>query len=296
MLSKDQTDIIELTEEDPIDNQKIEEVIITKDGGQYKLKGNMLDYFKAGFFYPGWDKIDYLQWAIDNMGWENWPIWGIKGSRKSNRLMKVEYDIYGDWDLVHKFMVIQPLDFANIMKEYLDKPTRLSRFPLLCWDDIGAWFDSQTYFENRKLYTRIKRSWTLMRTKFNCFLSTIPIKSELPGFVLRDINAEIFCTPNCTWKFDRWTWRMHYRDPAKTIKKPINIHKYRPFEQFEVPVNQFEKYNNRRVMLGDMGTRDMISMVHEAFDDAPNEDTLDEAKQAKRAAAQALAQARWGKK
>lgn len=286
--------IIEINTEDPIDGEETKELVVTKYG-EFELKGRLLEYHKAGFFYPGWDINDYMRWAIDNFGWENFPIWGIKGSKKSNRIMKLEHDIYGDWELVHKFMIMQPLEFSKILKEYLDKPQRMNRFPLLAWDDIGAWFDSQTYFENRKLYTRIKRSWTLMRTKFNVFISTIPIKSELPGFILRDINSELFCTPNSTWKYDRWTWRMHFLDPAKVIKRPVNVFKYRPFDMYEVPTEEFRKYNDRRVALGDIGTRDMISIFEEAFNDAPTQDAIDEAKAARSEAAKALVKARWDK-
>jgi hypothetical protein len=146
---------IEVEQIDPIDQSTEVETIVT-DRGEFKLKPFMAMAWKAGFYEPGWKIIDYLRFAIDNYGWENFPIWGIKGSKKSNRLMRLLYDIYGDWDLVHKYMVMQPLEFTTLLKESLNNPEKQTRIPLIGWDDMSAWFDSQLYFENRSLYTKTK--------------------------------------------------------------------------------------------------------------------------------------------
>lgn len=227
----------------------------------------MVEAKKRGFYQPGWTIEDYLRSAPTKYRWECFPIWGIKGSYKSNRLMKWLYTIYGDWELVHKYMIMQPLEFTNLIKEE-------GRIPMIGWDDIGGWFDSQMYFENRGLYTQINRCWKLMRTKLNIFVATIPRKDELPGFILRDINAEVFCSPAMTYDYDRWTWRKSFKDPEKVVKKPINISLFEPFDIKEVPTREFMKYWKRRVELADTATSDMVSILEEAFSDVP--EALDE--------------------
>lgn len=241
-----------------------------------------------GFYEPGWEIEDYLINAPKLYRWECFPIWGIKGSYKSNRLMNWLHVIYGDWKKVHKYMVMQPLEFTELLKEK-------GRIPFIGWDDIGAWFDSQLYFENRGLYTKIKRSWTLMRTKLNVFGATIPRKDELPGFILRDINAEVFCSPAMTYDYDRWTWRKHYRDPEKVVKKPISISENRKFDIYEVPTREFEIYWKRRMELAETATNDLVSILEEAFDDTPEEIT-DEDARARSEAGRALVNLRYKKK
>lgn len=255
--------------------------------GSYVLRGRMLKDWQAGFYEPGWDPVDYLRDSINRYGWENFPIWGIKGSKKSNRALFYLHKIYGNWDLAHKHMPIKPLEFTDLLKQK-------GRIPCIIWDDIAGWFDSQLYFENRELYTKIKRCWALMRTKLNVFGATLPNKQELPGFMLKDITAEMFCSPRCTLTYDRWSWRKDYKDPTKVKYRPINVMENEPFDMYSVPTKQFKRYFERRIELADIGTRDMIGILEEAFDDAPNEEELiDEAKSAASKAASQLAHSRW---
>ena len=248
-------------------------------------------YMKAGFYEPGWNIDDYIRAAIDNYGWENFPIWGIKGSRKSNRLMAYLYAAYGDWKLVQKYMVMQPLELTVLLKEK-------GRIPMVGWDDIAAWFDSQMYFENRGLYTKIKRSWTLMRTKLNVFASTLPRKDELPGFILRDITAEVFCSPKCLYTYDRWTWSKHYKDPEKVVKRPINICLNKTFDMLEVPTREFKIYWKRRMDLANIAASDLVSILEEAFDDPPEptQEEIDEETRILSKAGKIQAKRRWNKK
>jgi hypothetical protein len=269
--------VIIIEETDPLDKATEEQLIVT-ERGEFKLTPFMAMAWKAGFYEPGWGIEDYLRFSIDNYGWENFPIWGIKGSKKSNRLMHLLYSIYGDWKLVHKYLVMQPLEFTALLKEAMNNPEKQTRIPMIGWDDIGAWFDSQLYFENRSLYTNIKRCWTLMRTKLNVFASTIPLKTELPGFVLRDINAECFCSPKMTLTYDRWTWRKNYFDPMKVVKRPINVLNFEPFNYLDVPTPEFKIYWSRRMKLADTATSDLVSVLEEAFSDAPNDEEIEKAK------------------
>jgi len=244
--------------------------------------------FKKGFFVPGWEIEDYIKNAVLTYRWECFPIWGIKGSYKSNRLMKLLFIAYGDWELVHKYMIMKPLEFTELLKE-------TGRIPMIGWDDIGAWFDSQLYFENRGLYTKIKRCWSLMRTRLNVFAATIPRKDELPGFILRDINSEVFCSPNMIYDYDRWTWRKHYKDPEKVIKRPVNICEDKPFDIYEVPEREFKRYWKRRMELANIASSELVSIIEEAFEEVP-EEKQDDKQKARSEAGRALVNLRWKKK
>lgn len=248
--------------EEYTEDNGLDVVVIENEQGQFTLKGKLATYWHEGYYEPGWKLHDYLRNAIDNYGWENFPRWGIKGSKKSNRLMDDLHKIYNDWELVHEYMVMQPLEFTELLK--MD-----GRIPMIGWDDVAAWFDSQLYFENRGLYTNIKRCWTLMRTKLNVFESTLPNKQELPGFVMKDITAEVKNSPRCTYTYDRWAWQKNLFDPAKIVKTPINIAKNKKFDYTDVPLPEFKRYWERRMKLADKATNDLVSYLEEAFDDAP---------------------------
>lgn len=207
---------------------------------------------RKGFYVSGWEIEDYLRNAIQNYGWECIPIWRIKGSYKSNRLMHWLYTIYGDWKLVHKYLVMQPLEFTELLKEK-------GRIPMIGWNDIAAWFDSQLYFENRGLYTNIKRCWTLMRTKLNIFMATLPRKDEFPGFILRDLTAEVFCSPSSCYDFNRWSWSMNFRDPRKVKKRAISVCEDEVFDIYQVPKHEFiEIYWKRRMELAEGAASDLV--------------------------------------
>jgi len=257
--------IVDQYQEDGVDV-----LIIKNKAGEFTLKGRLASYWHEGYFEPGWNLEDYNRNAIETYGWENFPRWGIKGSKKSNRLMWDLYAVYGDWKLVHLYMVMKPLEFTSCLKEK-------GRIPMIGWDDIAAWFDSQLYFENRGLYTNIKRCWTLMRTKLNVFESTLPNKAELPGFIMKDITAEVKNSPRLTYTYDRWTWQKHLYDPSKVVKRPVNVSKNQKFDMHDVPYNEFKIYWDRRMELADIATNDLVSYLEEAFTDAPNiRDFVDE--------------------
>jgi len=226
--------------------------------GSYKLK----TAYQAGFFKPGWAIEDYLRYTIDEYKWSCIPIWGIKGSYKSNRLMKWLYDIYQDWDLVHNYTVLGPEDFVRLLNEE-------GRIPAMGGDDLAAWLDAQLYNDNRALYIQIKRNWKLTRTMLNVFFYTSPLKTDAPGFILDDITEEVMCSPLMKYSYDRWTWQKDYKDPKKIIKRPVCISQYKPFDIKEVPTEEFKKYWKRRLVLSKQGKRKLVEAITKAFEDAP---------------------------
>jgi len=218
--------------------------------------------YKAGFIEPGWTYEDYLRNAVRNYRWECVPIWGIKGSFKSNRLMWSLYQIYQDWSLVHEHIIMEPEEFVELLNTK-------GRIPAVGWDDIGAWLDSQLYFEDRQLYAQIKRNWKLTRTKMSVFLCTIPIKTDLPTFILDDMTSELFCSPRMMTTYDRWIWEKDERNPRKVVKRAICIHENKPFNIHEVPTEEFKKYWKRRLRLANIGRDRLVKALRKAFRDAP---------------------------
>lgn len=250
-----------------------------EDVKSYKL----MEEYNAGFFEPGWGIGDYISSAIDHYGWECIPIWGIKGSKKSNRMLSYLYGVYGDWEKVHKHTVVEPMDYAALIAEK-------GRIPAVGWDDISAYLDSQLYFEDRPLYTKIKRSWALTRTKMNVFLCTSPLKTDIPAFILRDMTSEIFCSPKRgnddqgMTTYDRWAWSKDDYDPMKVRKRSINVHRWMIFDIYEVPKEEFQRYWARRLKLAEYGSKMVVEAFKEAFNhadipEAPTEPEVREAAQ-----------------
>lgn len=240
--------------------------ITLEEVASYKLQ----EEYELGFFEPGWDLEEYIQAAVDKMGWECIPIWGIKGSKKSNRLMSILYKVYGDWEEVHRHIVITPMDFLNLIND-----ESADRIPAIGWDDITAYLDAQLYFEDRDLYIQIKRSWALTRTKMSVFLYTLPVKTDVCGFIQRDITSEIFCSPRQTINYDRWAWKMDPSDPLKVTKRAINVHNKRGFDMYEVPTEEFQRYWKRRLELAKIGREVMTKAFNKAFQEAPEMPSAD---------------------
>ncbi|MBU1028556.1 MAG: hypothetical protein KKF48_05920 [Nanoarchaeota archaeon] len=250
-----------------IELEKLEKGLSLEQLGSYKLKSA----YQSGFFKPGWAIEDYLRYTIDEYKWACIPIWGIKGSYKSNRLMKWLFDIYQDWDIVQNYVVLGPFDFVRLLNEE-------GRIPAMGGDDLAVWLDAQLYNDNRALYIQIKRNWKLTRTMLNIFFYTSPLKTDAPAFILDDITEEVMCSPLMKYSYDRWTWQKDYKDPKKIIKRPICISQYKEFDIKEVPKEEFVKYWKRRLELAAKGKRALIKAITKAFDDAPisQEDAIEQ--------------------
>jgi len=238
--------------------EKLDRGLTLEQLGSYKLTSA----YEAGFFKPGWTIEDYLRYTIDEYKWACIPIWGIKGSYKSNRLMKWLFDIYQSWESVHNYTVLSPEDFVRLLNEP-------GRIPAMGGDDLAVWLDAQLYNDNRALYIQIKRNWKLTRTMLNVFFYTSPLKSDAPSFILDDITEEVMCSPLMKYTYDRWTWQKNYKDPKKIIKRPICISQYKPFDIKEVPKEEFKKYWKRRLVLAKKGKQRLIKAITKAFNDAP---------------------------
>ncbi len=197
-----------------------------------------------GYVVKYWLLEDYLRDAIDNQGWESLVFWGVKGSGKSNFLLQLLYAIYKDWDTALKYLIMSPMELIVI----LDNLDVKERIPLLVWDDMVAHLPSTLYFTDRKLYESIKKNWQTNRTRFNVFICTTPLKSQLCNFVLDDITGELFFDKRVgsdlkgKFDFQRHCWSIDWKHPKKERFEMVRV-EYTDFPytpEMAEPIRQLE--------------------------------------------------------
>jgi len=292
-----------------------------------KLPRGVKKLFQAsvqyGVLHLGYSLIDYLRHAIDNYGWECIPIGGVKGEAKSNLLLQTGYAIFGDWDAVHTYTVMQPEDFLNILDER-------GRHPWVGWDDITAHLPRSLYFTDRELWAELQKNWALYRTKMNCFVCSAPRKNRIATFILEDITGDIICFNRVGldikshFDFQRWMWQRDLKDPKSMNARPIQVENipfpltpdawkidkelqaqklkvdgrtysggdfYEKISLQGVPRREFKKYWKRRIELADKASADFRELLgmreRKKQNTSPPSEVTD--------AARALANQRWQK-
>lgn len=239
-----------------------------------------------GYWQPGWELPHYILHAPTVVGWECVVIWGIKGSKKSNRESWLEWIGYeGNWDLVWEYHVMHPEQFINVVREP-------GRIPILVWDDIASWLDSGLYFDNRDLYIKIKRYWHLLRTKISVFICSAPNKGAIAGFILDDMTCEMNLSLRLTFNYDRWAWLMNYKDSHKVDMFPVNIQTRERFNYLELqrprvldpetgtmvqnplgsepyPPREWDRYWSMRLEYSERGRQNLTEVMTETFKDIP---------------------------
>lgn len=239
-----------------------------------------------GYWQPGWDLPHYILHEPIVNGWDCIIIWGIKGSKKSNREHWMQWLAYnGDWRQVWANHVMHPEQFIELIRQP-------GRIPVLVWDDIASWLDSGLYFDNRDLYIKIKRYWHLLRTKISVFICSAPNKAAIAGFILDDITSEMFCSPRLTYNYDRWAWQMNVKDASKVKMFPCNIetrHKFNylvlekprvlnpetglmeknPEKPEPYPEREWDYYWKMRLEYSLRGSLNLIEALKQTFNEPP---------------------------
>ena len=239
-----------------------------------------------GYWQPGWELPHYILHAPTVVGWECIVIWGIKGSKKSNRESWLQWIGYeGNWDLVWENHVMHPEQFIELVRIP-------GRIPILVWDDIASWLDSGLYFDNRDLYIKIKRYWHLLRTKISVFICSAPNKGAIAGFILDDMTSEMNCSPRLTFNYDRWGWQMNYKDSHKVDMFPVNIQTRNHFNYLELerpkvldpetgrmvknplgsepyPQREWDRYWSMRLEYSERGRQNLTDVMKETFKEPP---------------------------
>lgn len=239
-----------------------------------------------GYWQPGWDLPHYMLHVPKVNGWECQVIWGVKGSKKSNRELWEGWLAYdGNWDLVFENHIMHPEQFIELIRIP-------GRIPVLVWDDIASWLDSGLYFDNRDLYIKIKRYWHLLRTKISVFICSAPNKAAIASFILEDITSEVHCSPRLTYNYDRWAWKLNLKDASKIDMFPCNIQTRHHFHYLQLekprvldpetglliknpeppelfPEKQWERYWDMRLEYSERGSRNLVKAMQEIFDEPP---------------------------
>jgi hypothetical protein len=223
--------------------------------------------YATGYIEPGYRVSDYMAAAIHSHGWWNMPIWGEKGSGKSNRMLKFLYRIYGNWDAVHRHVVYEPTELGNMMADAAQKEERI---PAIGFDDINAFFPRTLYFTKRSIFQQLQSAWNLSRTVLSCFISTMPTKEDLVSFVLKDLSAEVHTfSRGAQWRrgegsyeFIRWVTDIDVKDYKHTTRLPVKIYE-RTFRLDEVPKEQWRRYWKRKLEIGKVGTEEWSKALKE---------------------------------
>jgi len=239
-----------------------------------------------GYWQPGWEICHYFQHAPRINGFESCIVWGPKGSYKSNREAWLAWVVYEDFDLVWKNYVMHPETFIELIRTP-------GRIPHMTWDDCASYLDSTLYFDNRDLYIKIKRYWWLLRTKISNFVCSTPNKGKIAGFILDDMTSEMKCSPRANFNYDRWAWRMNFKNPKKVDMFPVNIHQrrrfnYKFFEHARIfnpetvklepdprtgiwfPAKEWDRYWAMRLEFSERGGGNLETAMKEAFSDPPD--------------------------
>ena len=176
---------------------------------------------KYGVVHLGFSHIDYLRYAIENIGWECTAITGIKGTAKSCLLLQSGYAIYQDWDIVLEHMPLKPSEFGDIINQK-------GRIPWIGWDDIATHLPRTLYFTDRETWDELSKNWETYRTKISNFECTATRKGKIVGFILEDLTGDIKCFNRTKdikshYEYWRWLWLDDQKHPDKEKAYRINI-------------------------------------------------------------------------
>lgn len=75
-------------------------------------------------------------------------IYGSQRTGKSSYASKVMYEVYGDWDMVNRYMLFRLEDVITILEDATNKGEKI---PCFTWDDCGVHGNNLLYFANRDL-------------------------------------------------------------------------------------------------------------------------------------------------
>lgn len=219
---------------------------------------------QLGYVVLGWGIMDYARDAIDNHGWESYIIWGPKGGYKSNLLLQIGYNVYGDvenegyenmevWETVLNHIIFTPMDFIRITK---DK----GRIPFLGWDDISAHLPRTLYMTNRKLWDAVARNWDLFRPKLSVFVCTTPHKSRVASFIVNDMSGEIIVSKGHKFEHQRWSWDLDLKHHDSEQGKPIKVEEAKTIHRDNVPLPIWSRYWARRMELSEGAHQELIKL------------------------------------
>jgi hypothetical protein len=94
-------------------------------------------------------------------------IYGEQGIGKTTYMLKVMYDVYGDWNTVFEHLIFSLDDLIDLIEE-----SRGKRFKVIGWDDAGIHGHKYKYFRKRDAVELISAWLDVARTKTASLLIT----------------------------------------------------------------------------------------------------------------------------
>jgi len=157
-----------------------------------------------GHVIPGYTCKNYVEHAIEKMGYETILDWGTQGSGKSNRLLQHGYWVYEDWDEVLKNIVFKPYAKERGFIQKLKNIMRGERVPWIGWDDVGVHFPSVSWRTEVEKYEAVDSAWTSIRTKVSVISLNIPLIDRLAKNIKDNLTMEEFLGRNQTILIERY--------------------------------------------------------------------------------------------
>lgn len=199
---------------------------------------------RFGLIKWGYTEKEYIQYAIENQGYETVLVWGVQGSGKSNRILQEGYWVFEDWDKVLGAIVSKPKEFV----ERLQKIPFGERTPWTGWDDVGVHFPSVSWRTNIEQYEAVDAAWAAIRTKCNVISLNIPLIDRLARNLKDNLTMEVFLGRNQMSMIERYVRLPGIKRLESSFRK-IQIEPMRQFNLFDVPLDVFKEYWQRRLEL-----------------------------------------------
>jgi len=99
-------------------------------------------------------------------------IYGDQGVGKSTYMLKVLYDVYGDWDIVFEHIIFSFDDLIDLIKKTREMSKRNERIKVIGWDDAGIYGHKYIYFRKREAVELVSAWIDVVRTRIASILIT----------------------------------------------------------------------------------------------------------------------------
>jgi hypothetical protein len=216
-----------------------------------------------GYIIPEYTMRDYVEYAIESPGgYETIDIWGVQGSKKSNRTMQIAFWVYGDWDVVLREMVLVPdaKDLAGYEdRGFLQKMKSIARGrvkPLVAWDDLTVSLPSSSFKTDIDVYGAVDAAWAAIRTKIKVMVLNNPLIDRITKNIKDNVSIEVMIGRNQVEQIERWFHLVGLKQQNSNFFK-VQIEPLHKFDWRQVPVDVFREYQNLRLEIADYAVHKM---------------------------------------
>jgi len=175
-------------------------------------------------------------------------IYGKLGVGKSTYCIKVAYQVYKNlgysdnesWRLALNSLVFKPIEFINLIDDDDDY-----RVPVIILDDASFHLGATLYKNDYKIYTRLRKIITTVRTKTSGLLINAPSVYELAKF-LRGVNfKQIKITGNSNYQRYATGYEWYSRE---TKNGPKNLRRRKWIDKYScyLPNDIYNEYLAKR--------------------------------------------------